>query len=94
MLDKIGAVFGQALEARGIHRNAISNLAPQRSVALQVLQQVPVLWIWDNVEPVTGFPAGTASDWSAAEQQESRAFRSAGPSSRHRPFRAKTPTGR
>jgi hypothetical protein len=39
-----------------------------------VLQQVPVLWIWDNVEPVTGFPAGTASDWSAGEQQELRAF--------------------
>jgi hypothetical protein len=42
-----------------------------------VLQQVPVLWIWDNVEPVTGFPAGTLSDWSEAEQQELRAFLSA-----------------
>jgi tetratricopeptide (TPR) repeat protein len=29
-----------------------------------------VLWIWDNVEPVTGFPAGTPSAWSAAEQRE------------------------
>ena len=38
---------------------------------------MPVLWIWDNVEPVTGFPAGTASEWSAAEQQELRAFLSA-----------------
>jgi tetratricopeptide (TPR) repeat protein len=36
-----------------------------------------VLWIWDNVEPVTGFPAGTTSDWSDIEQQELRAFLSA-----------------
>ena len=77
VLDKIGAVFGQALEANGIHWNAITDLAQRRRIALQVLQQVPVLWIWDNIEPITGFPAGTASDWSAAEQQELRAFLSA-----------------
>ena len=34
------------------------------------MQQIPVLWIWDNVEPVAGFPAGTPSRWSAAEQAE------------------------
>jgi tetratricopeptide (TPR) repeat protein len=77
VLDKIGAVFGDALEASGIHWNAITDLAQRRRIALQVLQQVPVLWIWDNVEPVTGFPAGTTSDWSTAEQQELRAFLSA-----------------
>jgi hypothetical protein len=77
VLDKIGEVFGQALEASGIHWNAITDLAQRRSIALQVLQQVPVLWIWDNVEPVAGFPAGTASEWSAAEEQELRAFVSA-----------------
>ena len=37
---------------------------------LQVLAQVPVLWVWDNVEPVTGFPAGTQSDWTQAEQDD------------------------
>jgi hypothetical protein len=77
LLDKIGEVFGQPLEASGIHWNAITDMAQRRGLALQVLQQVPVLWIWDNVEPVTGFPAGTASEWSAAEQQELRAFLSA-----------------
>jgi hypothetical protein len=74
MLDKIGALFGQALEGAGIHWDAITDPTQRRSIALQVLQQVPVLWIWDNIEPITGFPAGTASDWSAAEQQELRAF--------------------
>jgi hypothetical protein len=39
-----------------------------------VLKQIPVLWIWDNVEPITGFPAGTPSDWSEAEQKELRDF--------------------
>ncbi len=77
VLDKIGEVFGQALEANGVRWNAITDPAQRRSIALQVLQQVPVLWIWDNIEPVTGFPAGAASDWSAAEQQELRAFLSA-----------------
>ena len=37
---------------------------------LQVLAQLPVLWVWDNVEPVTGFPAGTPSAWTAAEQDD------------------------
>ena len=40
----------------------------RRRVALQILAQVPVLWIWDNVEPVAGFPAGTASRWTPEEQ--------------------------
>ena len=39
-------------------------------IALNILRQVPVLWIWDNVELVAGFPAGTASKWSAQEQRE------------------------
>src|SRR5207245_1334640 len=35
---------------------------------------VPVLWIWDNVEPVAGFPKGTPSAWTAAEQAELVSF--------------------
>jgi tetratricopeptide (TPR) repeat protein len=74
VLDKIGLVFGDALQANGIQWDAVTDQAKRQRIALQVLQQVPVLWIWDNVEPVTGFPAGTPSDWSAAEQQELLAF--------------------
>lgn len=29
-----------------------------------------MLWIWDNVEPVAGFPAGTPSAWTADEQAD------------------------
>jgi tetratricopeptide (TPR) repeat protein len=73
MLDRIGQVFGPALEQSGIHWLALAD-ATRRQVALQVLAQIPVLWIWDNVEPISGFPAGTKSAWSAEEQEELLGF--------------------
>jgi len=69
VLDRIGEVFGSALEGAGINWLALDDAA-RRQEALQVLTQVPVLWIWDNIEPVTGFPAGTESAWSPEEQEE------------------------
>ena len=69
VLDRIGQVFGPALEQSGVHWLALDDAA-RRRVALQVLAQVPVLWIWDNVEPVAGFPAGTESAWKTEEQEE------------------------
>ncbi|HEY2290579.1 MAG TPA: CHAT domain-containing protein [Thermoanaerobaculia bacterium] len=73
VLDRIGQVFGPALEQSGIHWLALDDAA-RREVALQVLAQVPVLWIWDNVEPVTGFPARTESVWSPEEQKDLLGF--------------------
>jgi tetratricopeptide (TPR) repeat protein len=73
VLDRIGQLFGPALEQSGIHWLALDDAA-RRQVALQVLAQVPVLWIWDNIEPVAGFPAGTESAWSAEEQAELLGF--------------------
>ncbi|MGQ0605094.1 MAG: CHAT domain-containing protein [Anaerolineales bacterium] len=73
VLDTIEQVFGEALERTGIHWLALSDVQ-RREVALQVLSQIPVLWIWDNVEPVAGFPAGTASAWSVEEQKELKDF--------------------
>lgn len=69
VLDRIERVFGRALEQAGVHWLALDD-ATRRGVALQVLKQVPVLWIWDNVEPIAGFPTGSASAWSEPEQQE------------------------
>jgi tetratricopeptide (TPR) repeat protein len=74
VLDKVGIVFGNALEEGGIQWDAITDTAQRQRITLQILQQIPVLWIWDNVEQITGFPAGFASDWSIDEQQELRAF--------------------
>ena len=73
VLDQVGQVFGDALDATGVAWGALDD-AQRRDVAVQVLGQVPVLWMWDNVEPVAGFPAGTESAWSAEEQQELRGF--------------------
>ena len=42
----------------------------RRGAALQLLRQRSVLWIWDNVEPVAGFPKGSESSWSAQEQRD------------------------
>ena len=69
VLDRIGEAFGAKLEQLGVHWLALDD-AKRRTVAIQVLTQIPVLWIWDNVEPITGFPRGTPSAWSDAEQRE------------------------
>jgi hypothetical protein len=68
VLDRIGEVFGASLEKQGFHWLALDDVN-RRDVALQVLKQVPVLWVWDNVEPVAGFPTGTTSAWSPGEQR-------------------------
>jgi len=69
VLNQIGDTFGGTMEQAGIHWLALDE-DKRRNVALQVLKQIPVLWIWDNVEPVAGFPVGTESAWSTKEQQE------------------------
>jgi tetratricopeptide (TPR) repeat protein len=43
-------------------------------LTLEIFQQIPPLWIWDNIEPVNGFPSGTNSAWSLAEQRELKTF--------------------
>ncbi len=69
VLDQVGQAFGKILEQAGVNWLALE--APERrEIALQVLRQVPVLWIWDNVEPVAGFPKGTESKWTPEEQRE------------------------
>ncbi|MGA2592918.1 MAG: CHAT domain-containing protein, partial [Bryobacteraceae bacterium] len=69
VLDQFGQVFGKALEQAGVHWLALDDTA-RHGIALQVMRQLPLLWIWDNVEPVAGFPKGGESKWSAPEQLE------------------------
>ena len=63
-----GDCLSGLLEAGGIQWAAVTDPAERRDLVLRVLAQVPVLWVWDNVEPVTGFPEGTQSDWTQGEQ--------------------------
>src|SRR5207253_2533513 len=73
VLDQLGRLFDPSLQKSGIQWDALD--PPQkRALALNILRQAPVLWIWDNVEPIAGFPAGTPSAWTAAEQRELAAF--------------------
>jgi tetratricopeptide (TPR) repeat protein len=68
VIGAAGDYFSGLLEGSGIQWAAVADEAQRRNIVMQVLAQVPVLWVWDNVEPVTGFPEGTASDWTSAEQ--------------------------
>jgi tetratricopeptide (TPR) repeat protein len=74
VLDQLGRMFDPLLRQNGLQWDAIPDAAQKRDIALQILAQVPVLWLWDNVEPVAGFPAGTPSAWTEAEQRELVAF--------------------
>ena len=69
-----GYRFAAVLEAAGIHWQVITDPAQRQDLLLQILTQVPVLWVWDNIEPVTGFPPGAESAWTAAEQDELAGF--------------------
>jgi tetratricopeptide (TPR) repeat protein len=69
VLDQFDGYFDAELARQGKDWLAMSEME-RRDAALALLRQVPLLWIWDNVEPVAGFPPGTQSAWSAAEQQE------------------------
>lgn len=69
VLGQLGQVFEGVLAKNNIQWLTLDD-DQRRSVAMQLLQQVPVFWIWDNVEPIAGFPAGSKSEWSAEEQKE------------------------
>ena len=68
VLNQIGQVFAKDLRDARTEWHALNDNAVRRSLVLQVLRQIPVLWIWNNVEPVAGFPTGTESAWTPAEQ--------------------------
>lgn len=70
VLNQIGQMFAPLLPVNGIEWHAINDNTERRKLVLQVLRRIPVLWIWDNVEPMVGFPAGTESAWTADEQAE------------------------
>ncbi len=70
VIGTAGDFLAPLLEGSGVPWEAVTDPARRRDMVLQVLEQVPVLWVWDNVEPVTGFPVGTPSDWTAAEQND------------------------
>src|SRR5579859_3032314 len=70
VIGMAGDQFASAFEASGVAWAAVTDPDQRRDLVLRALAQVPVLWVWDNVEPVAGFPAGTRSAWTDEEQGE------------------------
>jgi hypothetical protein len=68
--DVLNQIGQQAIEGW----TAINEIGRKRSEVLKLLRRTPVLWIWDNVEPVAGFPAGAESQWTRKEQQDLAEF--------------------
>ena len=74
LLNQVGQAFAPLLEAQEVHWSAINDPEQRRKLVAQLLRLVPILWIWDNLEPVAGFPDGTDSQWTAQEQDDLRDF--------------------
>jgi tetratricopeptide (TPR) repeat protein len=74
LLNQIAQPFLEYLESKGVHWSAINDRAKQIAEVKKLLRLTPILWIWDNVEPVGGFPEGTESQWTSAEQNDLRDF--------------------
>jgi len=72
-LDDFEQEFSSHLERGGVQWLAL-DATQRRDVALQMMKQVPVFWIWDNVELIAGFPTGTPSTWSDQEQKDLASF--------------------
>lgn len=71
VLGQAGDYFAPLIDqAYGKPWAAVTDPAERRDIVLQVLAQIPVLWVWDNIEPVNGFPSGTPSAWTDDEQEE------------------------
>lgn len=71
--EAIEPAFAQILQQNGIEWLTLTD-AERRHITLRLLAEIPVLWIWDNVEPVAGFPTGTESAWSYQEREDLKDF--------------------
>jgi tetratricopeptide (TPR) repeat protein len=72
--DRVGGVFNAVIRQQLGQDWHVLDAGQRRQVALAILKQVPCLLIWDDFEPVAGFPAGTPSAWKQEEQDELREF--------------------
>ena len=74
LLNQIAQTFAPLLERESVHWSALNEPDKRRGVVMKMLRRFPILWIWDNVETVAGFPEGTESQWTTDEQHELHDF--------------------
>ncbi|GAF80587.1 unnamed protein product, partial [marine sediment metagenome] len=72
--DLIGGVFRKIIKAQLQVEWHLLDIAQRRRLAVDILRQNACLLIWDNFEPVAGFPRGTPSNWKKGEQEELKEF--------------------
>jgi tetratricopeptide (TPR) repeat protein len=72
--DRIGRAFNQLIRKELSTDWDLLEAEDRPEVVLSILQQIRCLMIWDNFEPVHDLVDDTESTWTAAEQQELRAF--------------------
>jgi tetratricopeptide (TPR) repeat protein len=73
LLDQLGAVFRRSMEAVGLHWRSMSQ-DERRQAAIDVLEQIPVLWIWDSVDELGSKTAGVSSEWTRDEREKLTGF--------------------
>jgi len=72
--DRMGQVFNAVIRQQLGQDWHLLKAEQRLQVVLSILKQVPCLMIWDNFEPVEGFPKGTKSAWKPGEKKELRDF--------------------
>jgi hypothetical protein len=70
IIDQLGRCLEPLPKDEGIQWAAIIDAEERRRQALRILSRADLFWIWDNLEPDAGFPAGSQSAWSPQEQAE------------------------
>jgi hypothetical protein len=73
LLDQLAGVFWEALDKAGYRWETLSS-EDRMDVALHVLHRVPVLWIWDSVERISGYPDPATPRWSAKRREDLMEF--------------------
>ena len=73
VLSAVEETYRSVLEQNNIQWLAMDE-EQRLNLTFQIFKQIPPLWIWDNVEPINGFPTGTDSAWTLAEQRELKTF--------------------
>jgi len=69
LLDQLATVFAEPLRANGYDWDRMAG-AEREDVALHVLRQIPVLWIWDGVESVDGLSDIGVEPWDQEDREE------------------------
>ena len=73
LLDHLAAVFQAALKKTGLEWERM-NLEERLDTALYIMNQIPILWIWDGFETVCSRPASLTSGWDEEQQELVKEF--------------------